>query len=762
MTLDSRGTMPPTPASYRATRHYLLALGLIAALIFVAIVGLYLLSTTLNAVAAQIGADSITMFVGLEFGVATVLTLALVLLCVESLFIFRPLIQRLERETGQLIASQRQLDAVLDTVGEAIVAIDRDSCIVRVNQEVQNIWGYDQHALTGEKLERLLAPKYRETHHDASDMRRLGERVEIEGMRQDGTVFPLEIRVTKTTESDAPLFTAAMRDITARKQQEGQIRHQFETINALYVSAQKLSESLDLRNLAADVTRACVAEFGARLAWLGSADPDGRVRPFAQYPPETDFLNQISVRWDDPETPEAQGQSGRAIRMGIPIVTADLTSDETYTPWRETASAHRFCCGAAFPLISHDRPFGVLNLYSDQSDFFTAERISFFQSYAHQAAAALENARLFADERRQLERLQALRAVDMAITSSLDLRVTLNVLLDQVINHLRADAAVVLVLNADTQVLEHFADRGFYYDHVARTRLRLGRGHAGQAALERRAISVAALSVDKDDAARAPLLAGEGFVAYYAMPLLARGQIKGVLEIFQRSAHSADSDWRNFLEALAAQAAIAIENTTLFNGLQRSNIELKLAYDDTLAGWSHALDLRDRETEGHTLRVTELALRLARTLGMNGDQLVQIQRGGLLHDIGKLGIPDDVLLKTGPLTDEEWEIMRRHPVYAFEMLQPIAFLRPALDIPYAHHEKWDGSGYPRGLKGEQIPLAARIFAVADAWDALISDRPYRKAWLLPEVRGHIRALAGIHFDPMVVDAFLKMMEEMEG
>ncbi|MBI5830562.1 MAG: HD-GYP domain-containing protein [Chloroflexi bacterium] len=210
----------------------------------------------------------------------------------------------------------------------------------------------------------------------------------------------------------------------------------------------------------------------------------------------------------------------------------------------------------------------------------------------------------------------------------------------------------------------------------------------------------------------------------------------------------------NFLETLAGQAAIAIDNIALFDGLQSSNAQLTLAYDATIEGWSKALDLRDKETEGHTLRVTEMALQLARAMGMSAEELAHVRRGALLHDIGKMGVPDSILLKPDKLTDEEWVIMRKHPVYAYELLLPINYLRPALDIPYCHHEKWDGTGYPRGLKGEDIPLAARLFAVADVWDALRSDRPYRQAWLEEKVIEHTRAGSGSHFDPQVVEAFL--------
>ena len=227
-----------------------------------------------------------------------------------------------------------------------------------------------------------------------------------------------------------------------------------------------------------------------------------------------------------------------------------------------------------------------------------------------------------------------------------------------------------------------------------------------------------------------------------------------MLEVYQRSPHYPNEEWLDFFNTLAGQAAIAIDNVQMFEQLQRSTDELELAYDATIEGWSHALDLRDKETEGHTQRVTELTVKLARRFGISEKDLVQVRWGALLHDIGKMGVPDGILLKPGPLTDEEWVVMKKHPGLAFELLKPIGYLQLALDIPYCHHEKWDGTGYPRGLKGEQIPLAARIFAVVDVWDALTSDRVYRLAWSKEKARQHIQDAAGTHFDPRVVETFL--------
>jgi putative nucleotidyltransferase with HDIG domain len=241
--------------------------------------------------------------------------------------------------------------------------------------------------------------------------------------------------------------------------------------------------------------------------------------------------------------------------------------------------------------------------------------------------------------------------------------------------------------------------------------------------------------------------------------LIDKGEIKGVLEIFHRSQLEPEQEWIDFLHTLAGQAAIAIESATLFDGLQRSNAELGLAYDQTIEGWSRALDLRDKETEGHTLRVTELTVHLARAFGFDGDELQHIRRGALLHDIGKLGVPDEILFKTGPLTDREWTKMRNHPQFAYNLIAPIRYLKPALDIPYCHHEKWDGTGYPRGLKGDAIPQAARLFAVVDVWDALRNDRPYRAGWPEEKVLKYIRSLTGTHFDPQCVEFFLRVIDK---
>jgi putative nucleotidyltransferase with HDIG domain len=304
-------------------------------------------------------------------------------------------------------------------------------------------------------------------------------------------------------------------------------------------------------------------------------------------------------------------------------------------------------------------------------------------------------------------------------------------------------------------MLEFAAGKGFRSKNIKSANLRLGEGLPGQAAMDRKVLHLRDLS-ETDNLVRKHLLE-EGFVSYQAAPLIAKGQLQGVLEIFNRHPINVGEENISFLETLATQAAIAIDNSQLFSDLQRSNFELEMAYDATIEGWSRALELRDQETEGHTLRVTDMTLQLAQAMGVRSRELIHIRRGALLHDIGKMGVPDGILLKPGELNAEEWEIMKKHTIYAYEMLWPIEFLRPAIDIPYCHHERWDGTGYPRGLKDEQIPLSARVFAVIDVWDALTNERPYRGPWSNEDALDYITSNIGKHFDPHVVEKFLELL-----
>lgn len=261
---------------------------------------------------------------------------------------------------------------------------------------------------------------------------------------------------------------------------------------------------------------------------------------------------------------------------------------------------------------------------------------------------------------------------------------------------------------------------------------------------------------------------GEPFSRFYSPEDIAAGKPERELMTAEATGRFEEDGWRLRKNGSRFWANVIItpirDKSGILLGFAKvtRNMEMMRAYDATIEGWARALDLRDKETEGHSRRVTEMTVRVARAIGLDVSEILHLRRGALLHDVGKLGIPDAILLKPGPLTQAERRVMRRHPRYAYDWLSPIAFLHPALDIPYCHHEKWDGSGYPRGLKGEDIPLAARIFAAVDIWDALSHDRPYRRAWSSEAVLDHIRLLAGTHLDPVVVEAFLGVVPGDEG
>ncbi|WKZ37437.1 MAG: PAS domain S-box protein [Anaerolineales bacterium] len=360
--------------------------------------------------------------------------------------------------------------------------------------------------------------------------------------------------------------------------------------------------------------------------------------------------------------------------------------------------------------------------------------------------------------RRQIDYLTALQDSDRTIASAFDMHLSLNALIAKARSLLAVDAAAVLLIDYSRNAFEFAAGSGFQTNTARGSMVRADETHAGRVALEHQIVKIPDPKSEAEVAFMTGYLKGEDFTGYYGVPLVIKGRVIGVFEVFQRSLIKRDQEWLDFLNALAGQAAIAISNAQLFESLQQSNSELAQAYNATIEGWSRALDLRDKETEGHSLRVTEMTVELARTFGLSDAELVQVRWGSLLHDIGKMGVPDGILLKPSALTEEEWAAMKKHPTFAFEMLAPIHYLRLALDIPYCHHEKWDGSGYPRGLTGEQIPLTARIFAVVDVWDALISDRPYRLAWTEEKALEYIRTSAGAHFDPQVVVAFMQLNE----
>jgi len=550
------------------------------------------------------------------------------------------------------------------------------------------------------------------------------------------------------------------RDITKRKKAEDEIKINNEELSMLFELSHSLAVADNLEDVLNIVNRHAVESIHTTFSRIALLE-DEKFIMRAAYPIRV-LSRDLGIGFQVPLSalPYTQHVLEQNEPTILQAVDPQIGNEEKKALLLDFAQS--LCL---IPLRSSDSSHSSVNLLgvlmlgearNEKREPFTPGKIRLAQSIGDSAAIAIQRILLGEQISHRLQQSIALTEIDLAIMTTSDMVVSLDILLMHLTVQLKVDAADVWYYNPSSQSLEFVTSRGFQSPEFKSGKpIRIGEGYAGRSALERQTIYVPNLTMLSDNPRLAKAMMVEPFISYYAVPLIVKDQIKGVIELFHRTELESSEEWLKFLNSLANQAAIAIDNSSLFNDLQQSNTELTQAYDATIQGWSRALDLRDKETEGHTQRVTELTMKLGSLFGLSETDLVHVRRGALLHDIGKMGVPDRILLKPGPLTDEEWIIMKKHPTFAYEMLSPIHYLQPALNIPYGHHEKWDGSGYPRGLSGDQIPIAARIFALVDVWDALTSDRPYRAAWPDDKVLNHIRSLTGTHFDPQVVKVCLE-------
>ncbi len=417
------------------------------------------------------------------------------------------------------------------------------------------------------------------------------------------------------------------------------------------------------------------------------------------------------------------------------------------------------CSMLLSPLTVENQLIGVIQLLKQEKGTYCQEDLEVLTRIANVVGIGLRKAYLYKESQNLVEKLSALQRIEQVVLENLSLPTTLDILVDQLIKELHVDAADILYYHPKLKSLKFITQAGFRQNVLQHTDLAIGEGYAGVAAQTRSTRFIQDLTKVDCELTTTLEFTAEEFISYIGVPLLAKGKLVGVLEIYTRSQLDPDQEWMDLVEMAAGLAAIAIDIQNLQNDLEQSHKKITKAFDAIIEGWAKALELRGIEAEGHSRRIVDLSLRLAKKLGINGDTLLGIRRGALLHDIGKMGIPDHILLKGGKLTKEERGIVARHPRDAFELLKTNDSLHAALDIPLYHHERWDGEGYPYGLAEEEIPLHARIFAIVDVWDALLTDRPYRKAWSKKDALTHIKKQSGKHFDPQVVDAFLEILAE---
>lgn len=551
-------------------------------------------------------------------------------------------------------------------------------------------------------------------------------------------------------------------DMTEQKLNELKVQH----LNRLYDIRSRINQIIiraEHEKELFEMTCNVAVEIGKfAFAWIGLLNPDsGDVTPFVVRSGtiSPNVPRNINIR----KMPFKDGMIAKAFEKKHVVYSQDLENDLHLKHWNTIAVDGIYYSAAAIPIRLKGEIYGFLNLYASDVNFFLFEEerklineISDDISFALDALDLEEQRnRAEYEVERQLSRINSLRKIDHTILENNNIYQSLSVVLEQLTFILNADAANFLIFDEDSKKLKFIAGCGFLTKNIENSELAVGQGVAGRAVLDKRIKYIPNLEILGEELKDTTLVREERFIEYYAIPLINKGSVSGVLEIFNRRSRNFDKNELDFLSSLSGQAAIGIDNYQLISKLKIAHNELMSTYDKTIEGWSNALDLRDKETEGHTIRVTQMTVELARQFGLTEVEIINIKRGSLLHDIGKMGIPDHILLKPGKLTDNEWEIMKKHPHYAYELLSPISYLKPALDIPYYHHEKWDGSGYPKGLKGEEIPLSARLFSIIDVWDALTSDRPYRPAWTKEDTLRHIQSLSGLHFDPNVVKRFME-------
>lgn len=659
--------------------------------------------------------------------------------------------ERVEAERARQ-RSERRFRALIENAQDMIAIVDEEGTIVYNSPAIQNVLGYTPEEHDGKKVFEFVHPddlarvmKYFQKGVGESEE---AGRIEFRMQHKNGDYRVIEsVGRNALEEPGVEGFVINSRDITQRHENEKMIERQLELLFIQQQIASAGVETNDQDQIIEQATELIVNAFSPN---------NGGVLLLNEK--EGVLERHPSYRMDEAAEPFTarlgEGVIGRVAESGEPL---NISNVKEFGEYRQISPGVK--SELCVSIQSGHHLWGVINVEMDQADAFGPADEHMLITAADQLATVLDKVHSVNESQRRMKRLHAMREIDQAISGSLDIETTLHIVVDRMIKSLEVDAGAVLLYQSDLNVLEFVFGRGFRADELSQTNHSLGEDIRGEIVLKRKMIQIRDLPGEAVQSDFMKMMVREDFVGYVGVPLIAKGVIVGVIEVFQRSKFDPSQEWLDFLETLAGQAAIAIDHLQLFQDLERSNFDLIRAYNEVIEGWAKALELRDQETEGHSRRVEQLTLDIARRMGVQGNKLALIRQGALLHDIGKMGISDQILHKPGKLSEAEWEVMRKHPTFAYELLSPIDHLKPALTIPYSHHEKWDGSGYPQGLRGEEIPLEARIFAVVDVWDALRSDRPYRDAWSDQRALEYIKEQSGEHFDPRVVHVFLDAIDQ---
>ena len=659
-------------------------------------------------------------------------------------------------EIRQGEARLRLSDQILQRVKSIVLVMDKEGQIIYASPASEEVLGYKSEELLGDGWWRVSRSEPTLSEDEKNSLRRIAageEPISPEPYDRPIKARNGETRWIEWLDSIGPNQTmiGVGRDVTENKRAEEALRHRLEELEAIRDVTAGLRSAITLEQMLPmfmDSTLK-VMKVDAGAIWLYDKEKDEvRVAISRGYSGEDG--GEVEIPPEKPGT----GLAGAIFSGGWTHVSSEYKSDPRISE-EIRGNIPAGVGGVSVPIRTEQGPIGVLSVNTRLPRVAEDIEVNLLTTLAEIIGSAIRRGMLRQRTEHQLLQLNALSEIDRLILSSFDLKRNLRFLLERLVEVLGGDAGNIMLYDPVLQTLNSYQLHGFRTLTEDRSTLQIGEGYAGRAAAERRMIHIDNLDKRKDNPLLLEAVGAEGFTDYYAEPMISKGQLMGVLEVFHRGPLPADEDWLRLLKTLADRAAIAIDTVKSFEDLERTNADLVLSYDATIEGWASALDLRDKETEGHSRRVTELGLELARRMGFGGQDLVNFRRGALLHDIGKMGLPDAILFKPDKLSEDEWKIMKQHTTFAQEMLMDISYLRYALDIPYAHHERWDGSGYPQALKGEEIPIAARIFAVADVYDALTSDRPYRRAWTKEQAVTYIRDQAGKQFDSKVVEVFLK-------